>query len=93
MVPKIEGLGPHDIRRTIGTALRKLGVSVEDRGQVFNHISGAKAKVTSWNYDAGEHDHEKHAALEKWERELLRIIGRPARMTTSSNFKPYARSD
>jgi hypothetical protein len=73
MNPRIDGLGPHDIRRTIGTALRKLGVSVEDRGQVFNHISGAKAKVTSWNYDAGEHDTEKLAALEKWERELLRV--------------------
>jgi integrase len=75
MVPKIEGLGPHDIRRTIGTTLRKLGVSVEDRGYVFNHISGAKAKVTSWNYDAGEHDDEKRGALNLWERELLRIVG------------------
>jgi len=73
--PKIEGLGPHDIRRTIGTSMRKLGVSTEDRGHVFNHVSGAKSKVTSWNYDAGEHDQEKRAALEKWESELRRIVG------------------
>lgn len=73
--PKIEGVGPHDIRRTIGTAMRKLGVSVEDRGHVFNHVSGAKSKVTSWNYDAGEHDAEKLAALQRWERELRRILG------------------
>ena len=75
MDPKIEGLGPHDIRRTIGTSMRKLGVSTEDRGHVFNHVSGAKSKVTSWNYDAGEHDQEKRAALEKWESELRRIVG------------------
>jgi integrase len=72
--PRIEGLGPHDIRRTIGTSLRKLGVSTEDRAHVFNHISGAKAKVTSWNYDAGEHDDEKRRALELWQGELRRIV-------------------
>jgi hypothetical protein len=38
-------------------------------------VSGAKSKVTSWNYDAGEHDQEKRAALEKWELELRRIVG------------------
>jgi integrase len=26
MKPKIEGLGPHDIRRTVGTTMRKLGI-------------------------------------------------------------------
>ncbi len=72
--PKIVGLGPHDIRRTIGSTMRKLRTSTEDRGHVFNHVSGAKAKVTSWNYDPGEHDDEKSAALEKWERELRRIV-------------------
>ena len=75
MTPKIDGVGPHDIRRTIGTTMRRLGVSVEDRSYVFNHVSGAKSKVTSWNYDVGEHDDEKRAALEKWERELRRIVG------------------
>jgi integrase len=74
MEPKIEGLGPHDLRRTVGTEMRKLGVSVEDRGYVFNHISGAKSKVTSWNYDAGEHDTEKRRALERWEVALSRIV-------------------
>jgi integrase len=71
----IEGLGPHDIRRTVGTMMRKLGISVDERGYVFNHISGAKSKVTSWNNDAGEHDDEKRRALEVWDRELRRIIG------------------
>jgi len=72
--PSIEGLGPHDIRRTVGTCMRKLRISTEDRGHVFNHVSGAKSKVTSWNYDAGEHDYEKRAALEQWEHELRRIV-------------------
>ncbi len=75
MDPKIEGLGPHDIRRTIGTSMRKLGISTEDRAHVFNHVSGAKSKVTSWNYDAGEHDQEKRAALKKWECELRMVVG------------------
>ena len=70
----ILGVGPHDLRRTVGTKMRKLGVSVEDRAHVFNHISGAKSKVTSWNYDAGDHDTEKLDALIKWEHELRRII-------------------
>jgi integrase len=71
----IEGLGPHDIRRTVGTTMRKLGISVEDRGYVMNHVSGAKSKVTSWNYDAGEHDDEKRRALDAWDRELRRLVG------------------
>ena len=74
MQPPIEGLGPHDLRRTCGTEMRKLGIPVEHRGYVLNHISGAKSKVTSWNYDAGEHDVEKRRALELWENELLKIV-------------------
>jgi integrase len=73
--PRIRGIGPHDLRRTIGTTMRKLGISVEDRSHVFNHVSGAKAKVTSWNYDAGEHDDEKRRALEKWDSALRQIVG------------------
>lgn len=80
MDPEIVGLGPHDIRRTVGQNMRKLGVSVEDRGYVFNHISGAKVKVVSWNYDSGEHDDEKRAALTKWERELRRLAGLDGRL-------------
>ena len=87
MDPKIEGLGPHDIRRTIGTTLRKMGVSVEDRSYVFNHVSGAKAKVTSWNYDAGEHDDEKRRALQLWEQELKRIVG----LAPADNIRPLHR--
>lgn len=75
LAPPIEQLGPHDLRRTVGTEMRKLRISVEDRGYVLNHISGAKSKVTSWNYDAGEHDLEKRLALQTWERQLRRIIG------------------
>jgi hypothetical protein len=55
--------------------MRKLGISVEDRGYVLNHVSGAKSKVTSWNYDPGEHDDEKRRALDAWDRELRRIVG------------------
>ena len=72
---KKEGVGPHAFRKTIGTALRRLHVPVEDRGHLFNHVSGAKSKVTSWNYDPGEHNTEKRAAINKWEREFRRVVG------------------
>ena len=65
---------PHDLRRTVGTLMRECGVDVEGRGHVFNHIGGAKSKVTSWNYDAGEHNREKLAALMKWEARLKAIV-------------------
>jgi hypothetical protein len=56
--------------------MRKLGISVEDRSHVFfNHVSGTKAKVTSWNYDAKEHDDEKRRALEKWDSALRQLVG------------------
>ena len=74
MTLKIEGVGPHDLRRTCGTEMRKLKISVEDRAHVFNHVSGAKAKVTSWNYDVGEHDAEKRLALELWEEKLRQMV-------------------
>ena len=85
----IAGVGPHDLRRTVATTMRKLGISVEDRGYVFNHISGAKAKVTSWNYDAGEHDDEKRRAMDAWDRELRRIVGLEA---PASNIVALPRS-
>lgn len=86
---KITGVGPHDIRRTIGTRLRIAGVGVEERGNLFNHVSGAKAKVTSWHYDAGEHDDEKRHAIEVWERVLRGLVG----LDKTDNVVPMARAN
>jgi integrase len=65
---------PHDLRRTVGTLMRQAGIDVETRAHIFNHVSGAKGKVTSWNYDAGEHNVEKLAGLRRWEARLLGIV-------------------
>ncbi len=51
-------------------------MALEDVSQLAqDHVSRAKSKVTSWNYDAGQNAAEKWRALEVWEGELRRIIG------------------
>ena len=74
---------PHDLRRTVGTLMRKAGVDTEIRAHIFNHVGGAKSKVTSWNYDAGEHNDEKLGGLLKWEARLLAIV------SAQSNVVPF----
>jgi hypothetical protein len=52
------------ILRTIGTSMRKMGNSTEDRGRTFNHISkveGHESRAGTTMF--GEHDHEKRSAL------------------------------
>jgi integrase len=71
---KIDGLGAHNLRRTVGQRMRIAGVPVDHRAYVLNHVDEAKSKVTSWNYDPGDHDAEKLAALEKWEAALRSIL-------------------
>ena len=59
-----------DIRRTVETMLAGLGVSRDIRGQLLSHgISGVQAQ----HYDRHDYLKEKHAALIKWERHLMRI--------------------
>ena len=74
---------PHDLRRTVGTLMRKAGVDTEVRAHKYNHVGGAKSKVTSWNYDAGEHNDEKLGGLKKWEARLLAIVA------AQSNVVPF----
>ncbi len=81
---------PHDLRRTVGRQMRKLGISTDDRGHVFNHVSGAKSKVTSWNYDPGDHNEEKLAALTKWEVKLRELIAAGAERS-GSRYDPEPR--
>jgi hypothetical protein len=59
-----------DIRRTVETMLASLGVSRDIRAQLLSHgISGVQAQ----HYDRHDYLKEKHAALIKWERHLIRI--------------------
>lgn len=63
----------HDLRRTVGTNLAKLGVTKDIRARVLNHVDGARS-VTDAVYNQHEFWSEKRAALEVWENELRRIV-------------------
>ena len=64
----------HDLRRTVGTNLARMGVSKDIRARVLNHVNGARS-VTDAVYNQHEFVAEKRAALEMWEAELRRIVG------------------
>ena len=64
----------HDLRRTVGTNLARLGVSKDVRARVLNHVDGAR-NITDAVYNQHEFAAEKRAALQLWENELLRIVG------------------
>lgn len=65
-----EGLWrPHDLRRTMRTGLAAAGVSETVAEVTIGHVRQGIAGV----YDRHGYDHEKRAALEAWERRLLRF--------------------
>ena len=69
----IEDATVHDLRRTVGTHLARLGASKDIRARVLNHVDGARS-VTDAVYNQHEFWTEKRAALETWEAELRRIV-------------------
>jgi integrase len=66
---------PHDLRRTAATHMAKNDVPRFIIERVLNHSDGSIGSI----YDRHSYDREKRAALEKWERELRRIIGQPSK--------------
>jgi integrase len=62
---------PHDLRRTVGTGLARLGIPREDRKAVLAHIEDDVHRV----YDRYERLREKRIALEAWERHLAQVLG------------------
>jgi integrase len=66
---------PHDLRRTAATHMAKAGVARFVVHRILNH---ADKDITS-TYDRHSYDAEKKAALEKWARELGRILGTPTK--------------
>jgi integrase len=69
----IEDATVHDLRRTVGTGLARLGVTKDIRARILNHVDGARS-VTDAVYNQHEFRAEKRAALELWEAELLQIV-------------------
>jgi len=56
--PKIEGLGHAEAERLRG-----------QQEAFLYHVSSAKEKMTSWNFDAGEHDQKSVPPCRMWKRE------------------------
>lgn len=66
---------PHDLRRTMRTALSAAGVSETVAELTIGHVRKGIESV----YDQHRYAAEKRAAMEAWERRLLRILaGNPA---------------
>ena len=69
----IKGASPHDLRRTVGTELARLGIAPEVRSLVLNHSPRSRG-VTEAVYNRYAYDREKRAALEAWERHLETLL-------------------
>ncbi len=66
--------GPHDLRRTVGTELARLGLPTHVRALVLNHSPESRG-VTDVVYNRYAYDNEKRDALEKWEARLRQLVG------------------
>jgi integrase len=61
---------PHDLRRTANTHMARLRVPLEHREAILNHSRG----TLDGTYNLHDYQDEKKRAMEKWGRELERII-------------------
>jgi integrase len=62
----------HDLRRTVATGLRRLGVRLEVTEAVLNHISGSRGGIVGV-YQRHDWAAEKRAALDAWAAHMLAI--------------------
>lgn len=70
---KIPTVSPHDLRRTVGTELARLGLPVHVRSLVFNHAPMSRG-ITDAVYNRYAYDAEKREALAKWETMLSTLL-------------------
>lgn len=61
---------PHDLRRTCATFLSQIGFSDATVDAVLAHLKKGEIRT----YNKNKYDHEKQAALTKWEEKLTSII-------------------
>lgn len=83
---------PGDIRRTVETRLQALGVSRDVRAQLLSH--GRTSGVQARHYERYDFLREKREALALWERHLLDIAQKLAKLDASARrLKPAKRTD
>jgi hypothetical protein len=70
----IDDINTHDLRRTVTTYFGKVKVPQFIKKKIINHAKRKKSDVTDI-YDRFEYIAEKRAALVKWEKLLLAIVG------------------
>ena len=75
---KISRVSPHDLRRTVGTEMARLGLPVHVRSLVLNHSPMSRG-VTDAVYNRYAYDKEKREAFAAWEAHLTQIVSRRAR--------------
>ena len=68
----ISTVSPHDLRRTVGTEMARLGLPVHVRSLVLNHSPMSRG-ITDAVYNRYAYDHEKRDALAAWEKQLSMI--------------------
>jgi len=73
---KIGRVSPHDLRRTVGTQMARLGLPTHVRSLVLNH-SAISRSITDAVYNRYAYDKEKREALQAWEDEFTRMIRQP----------------
>ena len=66
----MERFTPHDLRRTVATRMREMGISRGDVKMVLNHV---ETDVTA-RYDRYDGLAEKRRALDLWAKRLMQII-------------------
>jgi integrase len=66
----MERFTPHDLRRTVATRMRELGISRGDVKMVLNHV---ETDVTA-RYDRYDGLAEKRRALDIWAKRLIQVV-------------------
>ena len=71
----IKDITMHDLRRTAGTYMSRLGVPKDVRERILNHGGSRKGSITDGVYNHYEYEAEKRAALELWADAIDGIVG------------------
>jgi integrase len=69
---KIAKVSPHDLRRTVGTEMARLGIPLHVRSLLLNHSPRSRG-VTEAVYNRYAYDKEKLEALTAWEGVLVTL--------------------
>ncbi len=67
----LQGVGTHDLRRTLATRLGAMGISDEVIGKILNH---APTTVTGKHYNHAQRFSDMKAALEQWDHRLRVLL-------------------